>query len=765
MTYRLQDCARLGRIGLAVGTLVVTSVVVHADTQALVPAGQAEILTLDDWADSVWTAGLDGDSLRMKDLIAVPPAPLADTKQAEGYRDRLGQWQRTQAHAAAELSEARSEALASLRESYEQGNLTESLKHAVAYQELLQEFDLALEHKDVRMAVNKAAAQVEDLIESGDLMQAQEILFMLKTAYEDTDRLAEFQVYDNRHEEIATQLQLLRRYEPERFYEMYRERAVARGDDAADIRAFNPALADRWRQEVGGVRVDILRSVLDTAAREHINSQGWEPLMSGGIDALQSLAVTPMIDETFPGLSDPAATQAWSSGLEMIDREMKIAFDSLGKKSSVSRHVGREVIDRISELNAQTVKLPDSVIWREFGDGAMEELDRFTEVIWPYDIEDFNRQMQGEFIGIGVYIEETELGEIRIVSPLEGKPANLAGIQSGDVVLDVDGETTSGWSLRDAVREITGPQGTDVTLGIQRQNEESRLEFKIVRDRIRMHTVKGWDLRGLDEEGNPDWNWFIDSDERIGYIRMTGFDQQTYGDLLGAISAMRSERGMPSGLILDLRHNPGGLLETAVNVSNLFVDEGRIVSGEDRFGEASFYATARKRKAYLAGTPVVVLINNGSASASEIVAGCLQAHDAAIVVGARSFGKGSVQTVHPITDNAKLKLTTQYYRLPSADGVTAGRMVHKVQGKSDWGVEPDLIVGMTPEQIVESIKIQRWAELQQAPSDWNEEESGAWTAPEIDTLLEDGLDPQLHTALILLQARAYGDHATMADSR
>ena len=204
MTYRLQDRARLGRIGLAVGTLVVTSVMVHADTRPLGPVTPDPIVTLDGWADSVWEAGLEGDAVRMQGLIDVPPTPLTATEEAEAFRIRLSQWQSTRKASASELTKAREEALSSLRESYEKGDLSDALKYAVAYQELLQKFDLALEHRDVRMAINKAAAEVDGLVESGDLMQAQEILFMLKTAYQDTGRLAEFQVYDNRHENIAT---------------------------------------------------------------------------------------------------------------------------------------------------------------------------------------------------------------------------------------------------------------------------------------------------------------------------------------------------------------------------------------------------------------------------------------------------------------------------------------------------------------------------------------------------------------------------------
>ena len=754
MTYRLQDSSRLGRLGLAVAVVTVASFVIEA------PASEVQHqLTLNEWAYKVWDAGIDGDKSGMQSLIKLPPKSITSPEAARSYGECLQSWNRTCLSSNEIMQAAQQEAIELLDKALEEGDLAEALKHAVAYQELLQEFDLALEHKSVKKAIHLADQSIEGLIQANDLMQAQELLYRLKAAHEDTSHVDLFEKYKDRYEEIAGQLQILRRYDPEDFHALYRKRAEERGDDESRIRAFNPSLSGRWEQEVSGVRVDMLRSILDTAAREHIDSGGWLPLMKGGLLSLESLASTPLIDDALVGLADKENVREWLKGLEMV----RNALTSEELEGVSQRELCRAVIDEVALLNAQTVNLPNEVLWREFGDGAMQELDRFSEVIWPYDIEDFDRQMQGEFIGVGVYIEESELGDIRIISPLEGKPAALAGIRSGDIIVSVNGDSTTGWSLRDAVRRITGPAATDVTLGVQRDGEDEISEYTITRDRIRMHTVKGWELEGVDEEGNPDWDWFIDSDRRIGYIRMTGFDQQTYGDILQAASDMQSEEGMPSGLILDLRHNPGGLLETAINVSNLFLEKGRIVSGEDRFGEARFHASAKRRRAYLSGIPVVVLINNGSASASEIVAGCLQAHEAAIVVGSRSFGKGSVQTVHPVTDNAKLKLTTQYYRLPSPDGIAPGRMVHKVPGHTEWGVEPDIRVAMTPEQIIQSIEIQRDSELQNPPSDWDESEP--WEAPQITQLLTDGIDPQLHTALVILQAKAYGEQSNLASSR
>ena len=217
--------------------------------------------------------------------------------------------------------------------------------------------------------------------------------------------------------------------------------------------------------------------------------------------------------------------------------------------------------------------------------------------------------------------------------------------------------------------------------------------------------------------------------------------------MLSAIQELQKD-GQPNGLILDLRYNPGGLLPTARRIANLFVSSGTIVSGETANGEELFRMRALPNRAYLSDWPVVILINQGSASASEIVSGCVQAHDAGIIVGQRSWGKGSVQTVHKISREANVKLTTQYYRLPSPDdGVTPGRLVHKRRGSTDWGVIPDVEVRMSIDQITKSNTLR-----QQADMILNNSEED--TRPDINDLITLGLDPQLETALLILRANA-----------
>jgi hypothetical protein len=246
---------------------------------------------------------------------------------------------------------------------------------------------------------------------------------------------------------------------------------------------------------------------------------------------------------------------------------------------------------------------------------------------------------------------------------------------------------------------------------------------------------------------------------------LTSFNEDSFPDFIKAIKQMQHEREL-KGLILDLRHNPGGLLRSAVEFSNLFVESGRIVSGEDRSKTQVWELTAQPGRALLKELPTVVLVNQGSASASEIVAGALQAHDSAVVLGERTYGKGSVQTVHDLSspfgadDPAAVKLTTQYYVLPTSEkfGSTDadsphGRYVHKKPGADDWGVNPHVEVPMTPEQIQGAIKRRLEADL---IAEWLAE-ADREPRPKVEALVEEGLDPQLEKALILLKARTLKD--------
>jgi carboxyl-terminal processing protease len=270
-------------------------------------------------------------------------------------------------------------------------------------------------------------------------------------------------------------------------------------------------------------------------------------------------------------------------------------------------------------------------------------------------------------------------------------PAYNAGIMAGDAILKIDGKSTDGMRLTDAVALIQGEPGTKVTLTVRSEDGKTR-DVPLERARIQVRSVLGDRRKG----DGKSWDFMWDHQEKIGYLRLTGFGKNTVSEMKEALEELRKQ-GM-RGLVLDLRSNPGGLLKSAKEVSNLFLEKGLIVSIKgDNQDEEAYHAD--RHEAVLgkdSGVPMAVLINRYSASASEIVAACLQDHHRAIVVGERSYGKGSVQNVIPLTrGQGALKLTTAYYWRPS------GKMVHRekdARDSDDWGVIPDIVVSLSREE-------------------------------------------------------------------
>ena len=459
------------------------------------------------------------------------------------------------------------------------------------------------------------------------------------------------------------------------------------------------------------------------------------------------MVTTSDLAETFTGLQDSMAKQAFLKNLDAIRQQWRQPKDRLDQ-----RDLGR-LMDELTELSEQTVGIPKEAVLHEFGNGAMTVLDDYSTIIWPDQVRRFERNTQGEFVGIGVSIQYDELMQIKVATPLEGSPAQRAGVRTDDVIVSVNGDSTTGFTLDQAVDVITGPKNTKVTIGVEREEDGETVgrEFTIVRSVIKLGSVKGWKRSGA---GEDDWNWFVDPDSGIGYVRLSQFTASTAEDLDLAINEM-TRQGL-RGLVLDLRFNPGGLLDQAVDVVGEFVPSGVVVTTEDANGALTATERVKKGSGRLGDIPVAVLVNPGSASASEIVAGALQDYAArgqidAIVIGQRSFGKGSVQNAWPLNTKARalLKVTTQYYRLPN------GRLIHRRPGLTDWGIEPDLAVDMLPSQNQEALTLRRDADV--LPLDENGEIM-VTEEPRAnpDDLLAKGIDVQLETAVVLLKCRAAG---------
>ena len=316
--------------------------------------------------------------------------------------------------------------------------------------------------------------------------------------------------------------------------------------------------------------------------------------------------------------------------------------------------------------------------------GMLTGLDPHSSYLNPRNFRDMQVQTRGEFGGLGIEVTQ-EAGYIKVISPIDETPAARAGVRPGDIITHLNGTTTQGLTLQEAVEQMRGERGSTIRLTIRREGSERPVEVSITRDVIRPQVVR------FRMEGND-----------VGYLRMSSFNEQTDAALRRGVQALRSQAGTNlRGFILDMRNNPGGLLDQAVQVSDDFLEQGEIVSTRARRSEDAQRWNARAGD-IAGGLPVVVLINSGSASASEIVAGALQDHRRAIVMGTRSFGKGSVQTVMPLGPNGAIRLTTARYYTPS------GRSIQNT------GIEPDIEVRATRQEAAPPVQREREADLRRS---------------------------------------------------
>ena len=310
--------------------------------------------------------------------------------------------------------------------------------------------------------------------------------------------------------------------------------------------------------------------------------------------------------------------------------------------------------------------------------GMVAKLDPYSAYIGPEELAQFRSSVDSEFAGIGIQVSEDE-GDLRVLSPIYGTPAYRAGVQAGDLIVEIDGKSTDGLQIEDAIRLMKGPDGSKVSITIVHAGQTKRESFELARERVRVETVLG-DRRKHDDH----WDFMYDEKNSIGYIRISAFSLDTAKELHTAMEDLKKRK--LRGLVLDLRFNPGGLLRSAIEVSKLYVSKGRIVSTKGRSSPERVW-DADGVDVY-DGFPMVVLVNRYSASASEIVSACLQDHQRAVIMGERSWGKGSVQNIIELEHGkSALKLTTAAYRRPS------GKNIHRFPGakdKDEWGVMPDL---------------------------------------------------------------------------
>jgi carboxyl-terminal processing protease len=325
--------------------------------------------------------------------------------------------------------------------------------------------------------------------------------------------------------------------------------------------------------------------------------------------------------------------------------------------------------DVFERVRADYVDKPDdSKLVEAAINGMLAGLDPHSSYMDPKSFRDMQVQTRGEFGGLGIEVT-MEDGLIKVVAPIDDTPAAKAGVMANDVITQLDDDAVQGMTLNQAVDKMRGPVNTKIRLTIVRKGIDKPVELTIVRDIIRVKSVRSH------SEG-----------EDVGYVRITQFNEQTTDGLKQSITDLKNQLGAEKikGYILDLRNNPGGLLDQAISVSNAFLDKGEIVSTRGRNADETQRFNARPAGDLTGGKPLIVLVNGGSASASEIVAGALQDHRRATLVGTRSFGKGSVQTIIPLgAGNGALRLTTARYYTPSGRSIQAKGIVPDIEVLQD----------------------------------------------------------------------------------
>jgi carboxyl-terminal processing protease len=345
-----------------------------------------------------------------------------------------------------------------------------------------------------------------------------------------------------------------------------------------------------------------------------------------------------------PAVADKPVTQT--------PTDTSLPLDDLRVFVEVFHKVKRDYVEDVTDK-----KLLENAIR-----GMLEGLDPHSAYLDETAYSELQEGTTGEFGGLGIEIG-SEDGLIKIISPIDDTPASRAGIQAGDTIIRLDGAPVRDMSINEAVKKMRGEVGTSIELTLMREGVAQPLELQLVRDRIKIRSVRSREL----EPG-------------LGYLRVSAFQANTGDDFVAELGRLKAGKDGLKGLILDLRNNPGGVLGAAVAVSDAFLESGRIVYTEGRVADARMSFDA-KAPDLLAGAPLVVLINEGSASASEIVAGALQDRGRAVLMGRKSFGKGSVQTILPMNDESAIKITTARYFTPSGRSIQA------------QGVVPDIEIG------------------------------------------------------------------------
>jgi len=639
---------RSGLLTILFGTWLVTgSFALDADTKGAVSANP----------DELWRRGIElvskGDFQHAAETVQQIPSG--------GFMDRIRTWlneYQTKQTTRKEMDRADFEKYVGYAKArIERKEYALALDKALLAADVSENREEFLRQEWLQNLVNDALVKADELRKKSDWRGAWHIYADLGALYEREPR------YEKLEHEVLTHLRLDTMFNEE----------------------------SNWRERIEKVEWKDAESALECIGLYYVEVPDFKVLTERGLEQLLLLADSPSAQKTFEGLQNEDDRRDFKARIQENLDQVRAA-PALDRRACVERF--RRAVHKI---NKETIRLPEELVVSELMRGALEPLDDFTTIIWPQDIEEFDKHTRGDFIGVGISIIKNRVGEIEVVTPLEDTPAFRHGIQAGDIITKVDGVEIKSYSLPKVVDTITGLADTPVTLTIRRG--ESEIEFPLVRSKVKIQSVKGWHRR-------PDgtWNHWADEENKIGYIRITNFQKNTAEDLDNVMAELRP-KGL-KGLILDLRWNPGGLLDSAWQVSSRFLNRGDgVVSTKGRNQAEDQRLNAAGDGPYN-DLPLVVLVDEGSASASEIVSGAIRDNHRGTVIGERTFGKFSVQNLIPLSSsNAKLKITTSRYYLPS------GVSLHREPTSTMWGVEPEIPIRLARKERINAFQLRRDADL------------------------------------------------------
>jgi carboxyl-terminal processing protease len=518
-------------------------------------------------------------------------------------------------------------------------------------------------------------------------------------------------------------------------YSSYAERLL----DKADIAAFlQDSPCQTYQKRYEGIDKQMFINAVDFLDSSYVSIIDYRSMAIKGINRCKLLAEV---------LSNPylktrnkirnTRYQAFLAALAPMLNELNPSPVPIRKDKFIA------VFERILAMNEsqhEGMGLPPALLIVQFAKGALSSLDPYTVIYWPSQAQKFEKALTNQFTGIGIRFSKEDESP-KVLSILPDTPAYYSGIEAGDVIVAVDGVGMSRMSPDCVAQNIAGPEGTTVTLTIRHEGEDKTRNITLHRANIIVPSIRGWQRS---ETGQ--WRYMIDAYNKIGYIRISCFDSRTVDDFERTLTELEKQ-GL-KGLILDLRSNPGGLLNGAIEIADRFIKEGLIARIQPRCGMPT-YISAHKEKTH-PNYPLVVLIDRFTASSSEILAGVLQEpkHNRATIVGERSYGKSSVQSiVSHLGGGAKLKYTTAYYYLPSGQKIK-NRDTDTKLNCEDWGVLPDVNVKLRSDELWKIAKVQRANE-----SAIKDHHNNAFKVQRFSNKETIDADPQLATGILVLKSK------------